>query len=179
MAGSWAAGRPRRSFAGIAVVMAALVVPAGPVQARATIFRITDSHTETFTGPLEGCLPEDLVGTGTLTETSTGRVVDTGGRVFIVKFVNDFDFHMTFPDGRYVQSGLNRDLFTLVANPPHYVQHVVTQDLRTIYAADGTPTGTLSIHAGFHVTFTDLDEDGDPDPDEISAEFQHFRLRCG
>jgi hypothetical protein len=165
------------------MVVAALVagvsfVPAGPAQARATIFRISDTHTETFTGPLEGCLPEDLVGAGTLTETSTGRVVDTGKRVFTVHFVNLFDFHMEFPDGRFVQSGLNRDHFTLVVDPPHSVLHVVTQDLRTIFAADGTVIGSLSIHAGFHLTYTDLNGNDAPNPGEISAGFEHFRLRC-
>ena len=56
---------------------------------------------------------------------------------------------------------------------------VVTQDLRTIYAADGTPTGTLSIHAGGHITYNDLNGNFTPDPGEIAAEFGYFRLRCG
>jgi len=170
--------RIQRSLAGVAVLVA-LLLPAGAAQAQATVFRFSDTHTETFSSPLEGCLPEDLVGTVTLTETATGQVVDTG-TVFTVRGVNEFDVRVEFPDGRYVQSGrINRDRYIFVANPPLTVQNVVIQDFRTIYAADGTPLGTLSIHAGFHITFRDLNGNEMPDPGEVSAEVGYFRLRCG
>jgi hypothetical protein len=55
----------------------------------------------------------------------------------------------------------------------------VGQDFRTIYDSDGTAVGTLSIHAGFHVTYDDLNGNGTPDPGEIATEFDYFRLRCG
>ena len=167
----------QRSFACLALVVA-LLIPAGLAQAQATVFRFSVTQTFTFTAPLEGCLPEDLVGTVTVTETSTGQVVDSG-KVFTVRGVDEFDYRLELPDGRYVQSGINRDRFVFVANPPLTVFNVVTQDFRTIYAADGTPVGTLSIHAGSHFTFRDLNGNEMPDPGEISAEFGYFRLRCG
>jgi len=149
------------------------------VQAQATVTQFFATPTETFTAPLEGRLPADLVGTVTATETSTGQVVDTGKNVFFVHGVDNFDYHLTLPDGRFVQSGLNRDLFVFVANPPQTVFNVVTQDFRTIYAADGTPTGTLTIHAGNHITYNDTNGNHMPDAGEISAEFDYFRLRYG
>lgn len=91
----------------------------------------------------------------------------------------NIDYRLELPDGRYVQSGINRDRFVFVANPPLTVFNVVTQDFRTIYAADGTPVGTLSIHGGSHITFRDVNGNEMPDPGEISAEFGYFRLRCG
>ena len=169
--------RVRRSLAGVALLVA-LLLPAGAAQAQATVFRFSDTHTETFTAPLEGCLPENLFGTGTLTETSTGQVVDTG-TVFTVRGVNEYDYRLTLPNGMYVQSGLNRDRYVFIANPPLTVYNVVTQDFRTIYAADGTPIGTLAIHAGMHITYRDLNGNGMPDPGEITAQFEYFRLRCG
>ena len=165
-------------LAGIAL-MSALLASAAPAQAEATVSRFSGAHTETFTAPLEGCLPEDLVGTVTVTETFYGQAVDTGNHVFTIHFVNEFDYRLDLPDGSYVQSGLNRDIFTFVFNGSHTVQNAVTQDLRTIYAADGTPAGTLSIHAGFHITYNDLNGNFTPDPGEIAAEFGYFRLRCG
>jgi hypothetical protein len=42
-----------------------------------------------------------------------------------------------------------------------------------------TPIGTLSIHAGMHITYRDLNSNGMPDPGEITAQFEYFRLRCG
>jgi hypothetical protein len=167
-------------LAASAALVLALFVPAGSAQAQATVFRFSfGPNTETFTGPLEGCLPPDLIGTSTLTFTTTGQVVDTGKNVFVVHGVSTFDYHGDFPNGISVQSGLNRDIFTFVANPPLTVSNVATQDLRTVYAADGTPTGTLSIHENSHITFRDTNGNGMPDPGEITVEFDHFRLRCG
>ncbi len=74
--------RVQRGLAGAALLVA-LLLPAGAAQAQATVFRFFDTHTEVFTAPLEGCLSGDLVGTVTLTETSTGQVVDTG-KVFTI-----------------------------------------------------------------------------------------------
>jgi hypothetical protein len=173
---SSAVRRIQRCLAGV-VLLAALVLPAGLAHAQATVVRFSESHTQELTTALEGCLPEDLVGTGTLTETSTGQVVDTG-KVFI-RGVNNYDLHLVFPDGSYVQSGLNRDRYVFVANSPLTVYNVVTQDFRTIYAADGTPIGTLAIHAGMHITYRDLNGNDMPDPGEITAQFEYFRLRCG
>ena len=101
----------------------------------------------------------------------TGKVVNVHG-------VTAYDYHADFPNGMYVQAGLNRDIFTFHANPPLTVNSDATQDFRTIYAADGTPIGTLSIHETIHTTFRDTNGNGAPDPGEISVQFDHFRLRC-
>jgi hypothetical protein len=45
-------------------------------------------------------------------------VVDTGKKSLSVHGVSTFDYHGDFPNGIYVQSGLNRDIFTFVANRP-------------------------------------------------------------
>jgi hypothetical protein len=172
--------RSLQALWGAALVGASVSIPAVPAHAEATVFRFADTHTETFTAPLEGCLPQDLVGTFTLTETSTGLVVDTGGGVFSVRGVNEYDAHLDLPDGSYVQSGqVNRERYVFIANPPRTVYNLVGQDQRTIFAADGTPIGTLSIHAGFHVTYNDVNGNGAPDPGEIASEFDYFHLRCG
>ena len=157
-----------------------LTGPACLNQVEATVFRFSiPPHTETFTGPLEGCLPPDLIGTSTLTETSTGQVVDTGENVVIIHGVSTFDYHGDFPNGIYVQSGLNRDIFSFRFKPPRTVEHVVTQDFRTIYAGDGTPIGTLSIHANDQITIQDTNGNGEIDPGEFTVQFDHFRVHCG
>ena len=108
--------RLQRSLAG-GVLLVALLFPAGAAQAEAIVFRFSETHTETFTSPLEGCLPGDPVATWTLTETATGQVVDTG-TVFTVRGVNEFDARVELPDGMYLESGrLNRDRYIFVVNP--------------------------------------------------------------
>ena len=57
-------------------------------------------------GQVLGCLPPDLIGTATLTETTAGQAVDTGKGVVNVHGVNTFDYHGDFPNGITVQSGL-------------------------------------------------------------------------
>jgi hypothetical protein len=148
-------------------------------QAQASIISLDQPpRTETYTAPLEGCLSQDLVGTVTSTETSTGQAVDTGNGVITAHGVNTFDYHLALPDGMYVQSGLNRERFAFVANMPHSSFTNVSQDVRTIYAADGTPVGTLAIHEVIHTTYTDLNGNFLPDPGEFSVTFDHFRLSC-
>jgi hypothetical protein len=133
----------------------------------------------TFSAPLEGCLPPDLIGNFTLSDTTTGQAVDTGKNVFEVHGVDIYDDHVVFPNGIYVQSGLNQDHFSFVANPPLFVNTVASQDKRTIYAADGTPIGTLTIIETIHITLQDTNGNGQPDPGEITVQFDKFRLRCG
>lgn len=170
--------RIQRSLAGVALLVA-LLLPAGAAQAEAIVFRFSETHPETLTAPLEGCLPGDPVATWTLTETATGQVVDTG-TVFTIRGVNEFDNRVELPDGMYLESGrIDRDRYIFVANSPLTVFNIVTQEQRTIYAADGTPLGTMSIHAGYHITFRDLNGNEMPDPGEISAEHGYFRVHCG
>ncbi len=134
------ASRVGRSLAGVELVVAALGTPDIPVRAQAAIVRFSGTQTETFTAPLEGCLPDDLVGTVALTETSSGQVVDTGNNVLVVHGVNAYDYRLDLPDGRYGAEGARpRYLYAYVANPPRSIFNLVTQDQRTIFAAEGTP----------------------------------------
>ena len=65
-----------------------------------------------------------------VTKTSTGQVVDTGKNVFTRSRCQCLRLPPgPRPDGRYVQSWLNRDIYAVV-NPPRNIYNVVTQDLR-------------------------------------------------
>jgi hypothetical protein len=150
---------------------------AAPVYAAAVLTRVSTSRTDVF--PVDGyfCLP-DAVGTATQTETSTGLVVETGSGVFSFRGVDAFDLHIDFQDGSYVDSGLNRDHVSFAFKSPLTVFTSVTQDLETIYNAQGQPIGSIEIHGVRHMTFRDLNGNGEPDEGEVKAEFDRFRLRC-
>lgn len=155
----------------ICQVVGVIVLTATSAHAEATVDRFSGQHSDTFTAPLEGCLPEDQVGTVTVTETSTGQRVDTGEGIVATRGVNVYDYHLNLADGRYVQSWKDRDLYSNLDSPTHFVETLVTQDFRTIYSADGTPEGRLSIHAGFHITYNIV-------TDEVVSELEYFSLRC-
>jgi hypothetical protein len=55
---------------------------------------------------------------------------------------------------------------------------VAIQDLETIYDAQGQAVGKIAIHAVSHVTYTDLNLNGQPDDGEVEVQFDRFRLRC-
>jgi hypothetical protein len=169
-------GIVRRLVLSVCVVFSA-ALSASPAHAAAVVMRVSASQTDVF--PVNGyfCLPE-AVGTATQTESSRGQFVDTGGRVFTFHGVDTYDLRIDFADGSYVQSGLDRDLITAVFNPPLTVFNVVTQDLETLYNAQGQPVGRIEIHEGSHLTFTDLNGNGQPDDGEINVTFDRFRLRC-
>ncbi|WP_426402983.1 hypothetical protein ACN9M0_01795 [Streptomyces sp. R-07] len=167
----------------LAAVLAATATTAATAPATAAEVVVDDfdtTRTDTFTAPLEGCLPADLLGTATVTEHSTGRVVRTPAAT-VIKGLDAYDFRMTFPDGRYVRSGVDDERFSVVLTNPGRVTVASTasRDERTIYAPDGTPIGTLSIRETYDVVFRDTNGNGEPDPGEITTERHRFRLTCG
>jgi hypothetical protein len=158
-------------------MLAAFMLPVGSAQARATLFDFYDTHTNSFSYQLPWCIPGNPTVNATVTETVSGQVVDTG-RVVIVRGLLEVDDYLVLPDGKYIESGINRVHFEIVFNGPLTVHHDASQDFRTIYAADGTPVGKLMILETIHVTIRDVNGDGIPDPGEISVGFDHFRFRC-
>jgi hypothetical protein len=109
---------------------------------------------------------------------TTAHVVDTGQGVFEVHGVDTFQLQQEFADGSYVQSTKDRDLFIFRVNGIHVVQHIVTLDLRPIYDAVGNEIGKISVHAVSHISSYDLNNDGVPEPGEVKAEFESFRVTC-
>jgi hypothetical protein len=69
-------------------------------------------------------------------------------------------------------------MISFVFNSPLTVFTRVTQDFETVYDAQGQPVGRIEIHAVSHITYTDLNGNGEPDDGEVKAEFDRFRLRC-
>jgi hypothetical protein len=173
MTRSWFARR-----LGICLVLAllALLVPAGMAHAQATVFRFESQEQLTGTTALPECLPPDLVGTQTGTETTVGQVTDTG-HSFQVHGTNTLEYEVVFPDGRYVV-GTAVEHFSFIAKAPLTVNTVTIQEQRTIYSAEGQPIGEVVIHAVSHVTFRDANGNGEPDPGEITAGVDRFFFTC-
>jgi hypothetical protein len=55
---------------------------------------------------------------------------------------------------------------------------VVTLDLRPIYNSAGDQIGKISVHAVSQVRSYDRNDNGVPDPGEVTAEFERFRVTC-
>ena len=161
----------------IASVAVSAALAASPVHAAATVNRVSASHTETFPVQDYFCLPGSI-GTATQTETSTGQWVDTGGGRFSFHGVDTYALRIDFADGSSIRSGLDRDLISVVFNGPRTTFNLVSQDLETLFDAQGQPVGKIEIHAGSHITYSDANGNGQPDDGEVKVTFDRFDLRC-
>jgi acid stress-induced BolA-like protein IbaG/YrbA len=172
MTRSWLARR-----LGICLVLAllALLVPS-MAQAQANVFRFEFQEPLTGSTSLPECLPPDLVGTQTGTETTVGQVTETG-QTFQVHGTTTLEYRVVFPDGRYVV-GTAVEHFSFIAAGPQTVNTTPIQERRTIYSAEGEPIGQVFMHAVSHVTFRDANGNGVPDPGEITASVDRFFFTC-
>jgi hypothetical protein len=95
-------------------------------------------------------MPEVKMGVTNAVDTASGLVIANQSGV-TVSGRETFVYRTDFPDGSYL-TGSSTSHFTFTA---HGAVTTFTQggvEPRTIYAADGTPTGTVMIHAVTHVT---------------------------
>ena len=160
----------------LVLALFAVVVPAGIAQAQTSVFRFEFQEPLPGSTSLPECLPPDLIGTQTGTETTVGQVTDTG-HSFQVHGTTTLAYRVVFPDGRYVV-GTAVEHFTYIAARPQTVSTSVFQEPRTIYSADGQPVGKVFLHALSHVTFRDANGNSVPDPGEITANVDRFFFTC-
>ncbi|WP_404384634.1 hypothetical protein LL946_02975 [Knoellia locipacati] len=163
---------------GAAVGVLALVPASGAGASPASVTPFVIVHdVQTFTASAF-CLPEEMIGTVTTQEISTGQSVETASGNFIVRGVDEFSYRIEFPDGSHVEAGIDRDIFLFVANPRGSVFNRVTQDFETIYDVHGTAVGTLGVNAVLHTSWRDADGDGVVDDGELTTQVESFHLRC-
>jgi hypothetical protein len=125
------------------------------------------------------CLGPGATGTIAGTETVVGHFTETGPPAlkFQVHGTNTETYRVDYADGRYVL-GSSLSHFSENANAPQFSSHEVTRDQGTLYAANGQPLGRVIVHAVSQITFKDANGNFQPDPGEIKANVDHFRLTC-
>ncbi len=169
---------PRGTAAAAAAIAALCALGAATPsfgQATASAFSSQDTLSDTEIGIL-GCLP-DVTGTLSGTETVAGHIVDTG-HSFHVSGTETQSYRIDFTDGRYLTS----------YSPSHFEfntnardRSVFTQDQQdrgTLYAADDSVIGAVTVFTLTHFTFSDGNGNGSPDPGEITTEVSDFRISC-
>jgi len=123
---------------------------------------------------------DGVIGTITGTYTLSGHIVNSPD-VFHFTATETLDYRIDFSDGRYVIGGFAKHLVDL-SNAQSGIQRVVktevVQERATVYAADGSPIGTVTVSQTIHTTFADLNQNHQIDPGEITASVDHFRLSC-
>ena len=157
--------------------LAALLALAGGAHAAATVGTFESQDTYSFPEDDSAtCLGPGATGTLTATETVTGRFTsNTYG--YHWRATSTADVRVDYADGRYLLGTLIDRYGANATTKLETATNVQSAD-GTLYAPDGQALGTIAVHGDFHHTWRDTNGNGEPDPGELTADFQHFRLRC-
>lgn len=173
----------------VALVLAVMlaVVTACPAYAKtmlvvdedgqAIVVRFEFQESVSDTGGNE-CLPSEPIGTITGTVTGAGQIVDTN-RGFHERLTSTLDYRVDFPDGSYVLgTAVEHGVFYVNFRNSQTTHTGVVHEPRSLYAADGQPIGRVMIHFLNHLTYRDVNGNGQPDPGEITASIEDFQFKC-
>jgi hypothetical protein len=149
-----------------------------PAYGQATVVRFEFQTPVSGLTALPECLPPELIGMVSGTETTVGQFTATN-QGFNVHGTTTFDYQVDFPDGRYVLgTAFEHFDFNINFQSGQTTNTDVIREPRTIYNASGQPIGNVVIHALSHITFRDANGNGQPDPSEITANVDNFRFTC-
>jgi hypothetical protein len=150
------------------VLLAPLIVGSGAASADpATVIPIFQSDPLPTTNTLPECF-EQMEGVQSGTETFVGQLVVSGDGSTHVHGTTTLDYTVTFPDGRYV-TGIATEHITFNITKSVTTSTVAIVEPRTIFDANGTPTGKVLLHAVSHLT----DQAG-----EIRSTVDRFFFTC-
>jgi hypothetical protein len=168
----------RRRFLAIASLTAVIAVSSalagGQAHASATVGDFYSQETITFT---DVSLCTGLTGTVTNTVTEAGRYVDTGGN-FHVSVTTTQDYRTVWSDGSYLINHSSAHSEFNTNSTGHVVSTWAQQDRGTLYNIDGQEIGQLDVFTLTHITWRDTNGNGQPDPGEITASVDQFRVTC-
>ena len=168
--------RPRFSL-GVLIAAVVLVTTPAASFARATVgkFHVEEPFSDTITNfPCAAGVP--VLMTGTL--TSDGHFTHAG-RHFTVHGTDTIDYRVNLADGSHAL-GQVIDHFSFAINytRPRNVVSSTQKEQATLHAANGQTIGTMTVHVTYHVTYSDLNGNGEPDPGEITTEVDRFKVTC-
>ena len=167
----------RPGFA-LGVLIAAVLLTAPAVSfARATVgkFHVEQPFSDTITNfPCAEGVPVPMTGT----VTTDGHFTDAGTH-FTAHGTDTIDYRVDLEDGSYALGQVvDHFSFAINFNRPRNVVSSTQQEQATLFAADGQMIGTMTLHVTYHVTYSDLNGNGEPDPGEITTEPDRFKVTC-
>lgn len=162
--------------AALAVLVA--LVCTGTASAQATIGPISWQDQLSFTDVgLVPCYPT-LAGTLTGTDTGAGQFVVTSTGVH-VEGVETQTYRIDFSNGWYLLSSSPTHFITNFGFSTGQTENTfVQQDHGTLYDSGGQVIGSLNIWGVTHLTWRDLNGNGQPDPGEITANVNLLKFSC-
>jgi hypothetical protein len=164
----------RRLRFSVPLAVLGLLIFASTASAQATRGDFYSQETVTFTD-VSSCT--GLTGTGTNTVTEVGHFVDTG-TTFHVYGTTTQDYRIDWSDGSYLLSHSPSHFDFNTNSVGQFVFTEAQQDRGTLYSPDGEVIGQVTVFTLSHITWRDTNGNGQPDPGEITASVDQFRVTC-
>jgi hypothetical protein len=158
-----------------AVALAALATATG-AHGRATAEPFHDVQTTIDTGVLDYSCFEGIEGNGTTTDVIDGHVTENADGFHFHGVVHR-EYTLAFADGIHILGRVSQHIeFNATRNSTTDTEP--SQERATIYAPDGRVVGTIRQQGIFHLRYSDANGNGQPDPGEISTQFERIRVFC-
>lgn len=164
-----------------AILLTTLVLAAAAYGSAETGTFGPDTSTITDTVDTSGnCLAQ--FGTGTLagTQTVTGRFTENGPPTygFRAHGTARYSYRIDFTGGVYALAGGVEHFDEQFAGSGTNTNAEAVQESGTVFSADGQRLVDVAIHSISQLVFNDANGNRRPDPGEISANVNRFRLTC-
>ena len=162
--------------AAVAAPAVAHATPSAP--ARATVGTFFNQDTEIF--PVDGTECVSGIGPGieTATFTNSGRFVATNSG-FHVEGTAAIDSHTVFTSGYHITAtGQAHFEFKTSFTSSQTVNTLAGPEVHTIFNAANEAVAQVKFVGVFHITYRDLNGNGQPDEGEITSSFERFHFIC-
>ena len=170
----------RKPWLCLPLALLALLVPVGASQGAAQTGTFQFQNTYTDQVDLSGtCL--GATGTITGTDNVSGRFTENGPPAFGFHDhgVVTGDYRIDLSDGRYVVGSHIQHFDQNATTQSEFTDTFVGRDTATLYGPGGELLGPGTLHETHHVSWTDVNGNHQPDPGEVTAQVDQFRLTCG
>ena len=137
------------------------------------------TDTEQFSDTVQGDYPcfEGVTGTISGTDILSGHY-NNSPDLFHFDGTETVDYRIDFNDGRYAIGESSERVSFSASGGRTEITTNTGQEQATVYAPDGRVIGTVTIRSVFHLTWTDLNGNHQPDPGEIKATVDQVRVGC-
>jgi hypothetical protein len=135
------------------------------------------TDTEQFSDTVQDPCSEGVTGTISGTDILSGHY-NNSPDLFHFEGTETVDYRVDFNDGRYAIGASSERLAFSASGGRAEIETHTGRNQATVYAADGSVIGTVTIRNVFHITSVDLNGNGQTDPGEIKATVDQFRVGC-
>ena len=166
---------PTRTVASMALA-AALALPA-LASAQATPVPVHVVQPSIDTGVDYYPCFEGIVGNGTTTDVIDGHFTPNDNGFHFAGVIHR-EYTLAFGDGTHILGHVIQRVSFNATRSGITTDTEPARESATVYAADDTTIGTVTITGLFHATYVDSNGNGEPDPGEFTVAFERDRVTC-